>query len=187
MAAVLIQGPALEPLSLADAKLFLRVEHGDDDALIAALISAAREEVESATRRLLIRQNWRIVLDRWPASARVVSPVNPLAALTAARVLAADGTPAALALSAFTLDIASVPGVIAFERVNVAEPGRSIAGIELDVAVGYGETAATVPAPLIQAIRLLTARFYEHRDRIEGDKLPDDVARLIAPFRVVTL
>jgi hypothetical protein len=31
MAAVLIQGPAIEPLSLADAKLFLRFEHADDD------------------------------------------------------------------------------------------------------------------------------------------------------------
>jgi uncharacterized phiE125 gp8 family phage protein len=177
MAAVLIQGPAIEPLSLADAKLFLRVAHADDDDLIAALIAAAREEVERATRRLLIRQNWRIVLDRWPASARIVSPANPLAALTAARVRAADGTSAELALSAFTLDTASVPGVIAFERANVAEPGRAIAGIELDVATGYGDTAAAVPAPLIQAIRLLTARFYEHRDRIEGDKLI--VARMV--------
>jgi uncharacterized phiE125 gp8 family phage protein len=42
MAAVLIQGPAIEPLSLADAKLFLRVAHDDDDDLITALISAAR-------------------------------------------------------------------------------------------------------------------------------------------------
>jgi hypothetical protein len=30
MAAVLIQGPAIEPLSLADAKLFLRVAHADE-------------------------------------------------------------------------------------------------------------------------------------------------------------
>ncbi len=186
MAAVLIEAPAIEPVSLAEAKAFLRVEHDDDDDLIAALIAAARSEIEVATHRALIQQTWRVVLDGWPASGRIVSPVNPLASLTAARVRAADGTPADLALSAFTLGTASVPGVIAFERAHVTEPGRTIAGIELDVVVGYGETAEKIPPPLLQAIRLLLARFYEHRDRIENDKLPEAVTSLIAPFRVVT-
>ena len=119
MAAVLIEAPAIEPISLAEAKAFLRVEHDDDDDLIAALIAAARSEIEIATRRMLIQQTWRIVLDGWPASGRVVSPVNPLASLTAARVRAADDTSTDLALSAFTLDTASVPGVIAFEHAHV--------------------------------------------------------------------
>jgi len=186
MPAILLEPPASEPLSLAEAKNFLRVEHAADDALIGALIAAARGAVEAATRRVCITQTWRIALDRWPASARIVSPVNPLRALVAARVLAADGTPSALGTDAFTLNTVAVPGLIAFERANVAEPGRALAGIELDVSVGYGE-AASVPAPLVQAIRLLLARAYEQRERVADDKLPDDVARLIAPFRVLSL
>ena len=191
MPAILLEPPASEPLSLAEAKNFLRVEHAADDALIGALIAAARGAVEAATRRVCITQTWRIALDRWPKSehnrpARIVSPVNPLRALVAARVLAADGTPSALGTDAFTLNTVAVPGLIAFERANVAEPGRALAGIEFDVSVGYGE-AASVPAPLVQAIRLLLARAYEQRERVADDKLPDDVARLIAPFRVLSL
>lgn len=191
MPAILLEPPASEPISLTEAKNFLRVEHDADDALIGALIAAARGQVESATRRVLITQTWRIALDRWPKSehnrpARIVAPVTPLRALIAARVLAADGTPAALDTDAFTLNTIAAPGVIAFERANVAEPGRALAGIELDVSAGYGE-AASVPAPLVQAIRLLVARAYEHRDRVVDDKLPDDVTRLVAPYRVVML
>lgn len=186
MAAILIEPPATEPITLAEAKAFLRVEHDDDDNLVSALIVGARREVEAAIRRVLITQTWRIVLDRWPSSARIVSPVNPLASLVAARVKAADGAPAELDPASFTLDTASVPGVIAFERANVAEPGRTLAGIELDVVAGYG-TAAAVPEPLRQATQLLIARYYEHRDRIETDELPATVAALLAPYRVVSL
>jgi uncharacterized phiE125 gp8 family phage protein len=36
-----------------------------------------------------------------------------------------------------------------------APPGRASAGIEIDVVVGYGATAESVPEPLRQAIRML--------------------------------
>ena len=51
MSAILLTAPAAEPWSVADAKAFLRVEHDDDDAIIAALIAAARNHVEALTRR----------------------------------------------------------------------------------------------------------------------------------------
>jgi uncharacterized phiE125 gp8 family phage protein len=186
MPAILLAPPVSEPLPLADAKQYLRVEHADDDALIAALIVAARQAVERATRRVLVTQTWRIVLDRWPASGRIVAPVNPLSTLEAARVFVVDGTPVPVDPAAFTLNTAAVPGVIAFERGAVAEPGRALAGIELDVTAGHG-AAADVPAPLVQAVRLLLARGYEHRDRVPGDALPEAVARLVAPFRVLSI
>ena len=36
---IILVPPASEPLSLAEAKALLRVDHGDDDAVIAALIA----------------------------------------------------------------------------------------------------------------------------------------------------
>ena len=63
-------------------------------------------------------------------------------------------------------------------------------GIELDVKVGFGETASDVPEPLRQAIRLLTAHWYENRGAVAseaGAPLPRDAAALIATYRVPTL
>ncbi len=39
----------MDPISLADAKLFLRVDISDDDALITSLITVAREYCETFT------------------------------------------------------------------------------------------------------------------------------------------
>src|SRR5690606_41674526 len=106
MPAILITPPAAEPLSLEDAKNFLRVEHETDDELIAALIAAARGEIELATRRVLLTQTWRIVLHRWPAPRRIVSPVNPLRTLAAVRVFDAEGGSIEASLAGAVLDTA---------------------------------------------------------------------------------
>ncbi len=45
--------PLVEPVTIADAKSFARIEYPDDDGMIAGLISAAREYVETATARTI--------------------------------------------------------------------------------------------------------------------------------------
>jgi len=177
--------PADEPVSLAESKHWLRVEHDADDALIGSLIVGARREIELATRRVLVTQTWRIVLNCWPRAGRIVSPVNPLQGVEAVRVFDESGMPSALDLEGFVLNTASLPGVIALMPADVMQPGRVLAGIELDVMAGHGG-AEDVPGPLVQALRLLLAHRYEHR----GDAfaaIPADVERLIAPFRILSI
>jgi uncharacterized phiE125 gp8 family phage protein len=186
MAAILIEPPASEPLSLVEAKNYLRIQHDADDALIAAMISAARMQAESRTRRALITQRWRIVLDRWPAPGTIKSPVSPLREVVAARVRDETGELQALDTDIFIANTASLPGLIAFDEARVIHPAQDRAGIEIDVETGYG-AAADVPAPLVQAIRLLLARAYEYRGQSERNDMPDGIAELLAPYRVVSL
>ena len=86
MAAILLTPPEAEPLSVTDAKAYLRVETGDDDVLIASLIAAARSHVEALSRGVLLTQTWRLVLDGWPPDGRIKPKLAPLNAVTAARV-----------------------------------------------------------------------------------------------------
>ena len=187
MAAILIEPPAGETLSLADAKNYLRVQHDADDALIASMISAARMQVESRTRRALITQTWRMVLDRWPSSGTIASPVSPLREVIAARVRDEAGEPQELDADIFISNTASSPGLVAFDAGRVIHPVQDVAGIEIDIEAGYG-AAGDVPAPLVQAIRLLLARAYEYRGQGErDDAMPEGLAGLLAPYRVVSL
>jgi len=67
MPAQLVTAPAAEPVTLEEAKLNLRVDIDDDDALIASLIVAARVDAETITRRALVTQQWKMVGDRFPS------------------------------------------------------------------------------------------------------------------------
>ncbi len=187
MAAILLSPPASEPVSLAEAKNYLRVDHAADDALISSMISAARIQVESRTRRALMTQTWRIVLDRWPNPASIVSPVSPLREVIAVRVRGESGEAQEIEPDIFIPNTASSPGQILFDAGRVTHPMQEAAGIEIDIEAGYGD-AADVPAPLVQAIRLLLARAYEYRERSDkGDAMPEGIRELLAPYRVVLL
>lgn len=64
-----LMAPTFEPVTLAEAKAHLRVDFPDDDALIGALITAARERAEMITRRAIPLQQWQIALDNFPSPA----------------------------------------------------------------------------------------------------------------------
>jgi uncharacterized phiE125 gp8 family phage protein len=186
MSSILLTAPAIEPISLAEAKAFLRVEHDDDDDVIAALIAGARIYVEAQTRRALVIQSWRLVRDTWPQSGRIEVRPAPLQSLDAVRVHDGQGDPIEVDVEGFVLDTAG--SALIFAPWTMPQPARTAAGIELDVTVGYGDAAIDVPEPLRQAIRLLTAHWYENRG-VSGAEamLPATVAALIAPYRVVSL
>lgn len=190
MPSILLSGPAAEPITLAEAKQFIRVEHDDDDDVIAALIAGARIHVEARTRRALMTQSWRLTRDLWPESGRLALLPVPLVSLDAVRVYRYDGSTLALDVAGFALDKAAAPAVLAFARGAPAAPERPAGGIEIDITCGYGD-AADVPEPLRQAVRLLVAHWYENRGIVaaggEVAVLPATVAALIAPYRVLAL
>jgi uncharacterized phiE125 gp8 family phage protein len=86
----LLTAPAIEPLSLAEAKAFLRVETSD---VTGALVAGSRIHVEAQTRRALITQSWRISADSWPDDGRLtilayLPPIHPCRRLRIVAVLA---------------------------------------------------------------------------------------------------
>lgn len=68
MRLVPITPPAVEPVSLAEAKLHARIEYPDDDALVGSLITAARRYCETCLRSALVTQTWKLMLDSFPSA-----------------------------------------------------------------------------------------------------------------------
>jgi uncharacterized phiE125 gp8 family phage protein len=182
MNAIALTGPAVEPVGLDEMRAFLRLDDAAQDDLVGSLTKAARHCVEAASGRVLIAQKWRLALDRWPEDRVVSLPLSPLIAIEAIRVFNAAGVAETLAPALYGVDaVADSPRVLIDEIAPA--PKRPLHGIELDLSVGYGSTADAVPAPLRQAVRMLAARWFEHRGDEPNVQLPSDLLAVIAPFR----
>ncbi|MEN6538697.1 MAG: head-tail connector protein [Mizugakiibacter sp.] len=110
MAYTLITAPSSEPVSLAEAKLHLRVDGSDDDARITAFISAARHLAEQKTGRAFAPQTWEIVLDAFPEAFTLYNA--PITAVTSLKYIDEAGIEQTLAAESYQLDKDSLPGYV---------------------------------------------------------------------------
>ena len=177
--------PAVEPVSLAEAKEHLRVGHESEDELIAGLIRTARQEVERATGTALISQSWRLVLDDWPGEDTVLLRRDPVREILSITIFDADGAGSVLAPGHYQLDGFSAPARL-FLRKRPA-PGLELNGIEIDFLAGFGEAGTDVPDLLKRAILMLAAHWYEFRGVYGAGSqpvsFPGEYQRLIGGWR----
>ena len=165
--------------------------HDSEDALIASLVKAAREELEQATGLALISQGWRLYLDCWPATQTVLIHKAPVIVADRRHDIYDDaGAPSSPPLSGFVLDRFSRPARIAVPDA-IAAPGKKLNGIEIDFTAGFGATGVDVPDGLKRAIMLLAAHWYEFRgaetfDR-ESAAWPPSFERFVSRYRRVGL
>src|SRR5262245_26780663 len=109
MALVLTSAPALEPVTLAEAKAHLRVDGAAEDTLIASLLLTARLHVETTHGLALITQGWRLTLDRWPLTKDFALPLLPAQSIDEVRVLPATGAATVIAADDYVADTDGVP------------------------------------------------------------------------------
>ena len=186
-----LSGPSQEPLTLDEVKAYLRIDGASEDVLLQSLMLTSRLHIEAALGLALLTQSWRLSLDHWPKDGVVDLPVAPALAVSEVRVLDANGTAAVLAPETYGLDSSRRPARLVSQTGRWPLPGRKIAGIEIDLTAGFGPAASDVPEPVRQALLLLVAHWYEHRDPIEigtpATAVPHAVNRLLNPYRAVRL
>jgi uncharacterized phiE125 gp8 family phage protein len=188
MALVMTSGPAVEPVSVADAKIHLRVDGTAEDALIASLIITSRLHVEAALNLALITQSWSYFLDRWPQACEVALPLRPVQSIIAVRIWSAEDTSETVATSTYVLDGAAAPARLVWAASACPPvPTRRVNGIEIALQAGFGDGADAVPAPIRHALLLLVAHWYENREPVEigatDMEIPAMVSTLLAPWR----
>lgn len=212
---VTTQPPAVEPLTLAEAKAHLRLELADDDALVTALIQTAREACERYTGRALVERTLTLFLDAWPAAEAtlhegwregaliergrrwIALPRPPLRAVESVTLYDDADQGAAWPADGYFVDTASEPGRLVV-RSGVALPGgtRAANGIEILYRAGYppddsgspSDPRAGIPQALRDGMKRLVAQLYEARgETAEQASGPSGAEALWAPFRVLRL
>ena len=107
----LITAPAVEPVTLLEAKLHLRVDHADDDTLITSLIKTARQQAEHRTGRRYGVQTWERAYDAFPAWALLL-PDPPVTAIVSIKYDNANAIEQTLDPAAYRLRPHSEPAAV---------------------------------------------------------------------------
>lgn len=167
MASVVVTAPAEEPVTTAEAKAYLAVDHSADDALIASLITAARQEAEAQAARSFVTQTRDLVLQAWPCDGVIRLEHPPVQSVTSITYYDEDNAAATMPSADYYTVLDTLPPVVALAK-NADWPDatlRDVAPIRVRYVAGYG-AAAAAPARYKTLILALVAIAYENRDGI---------------------
>lgn len=204
----LVTPPSGEPLTLAEAKLHLKVDTTADDTLITALITAARQFAEQKTRRSLLTQVWRYTADAFPNGFGIASPTpwgrefsipdaaiclekGPVSAINSITYLDMAGLTQTMASTDYTADLSGPLARITpvFGKIWPI-PMPQIGSVAVNFTAGYG-TASDVPSGLKQWMLMRIGAMYENREEIVvGQRLTSVdlpfVDSLLEPYAIVS-
>ena len=172
----LITAPASEPLSVAEAKLFLRIEHSADDALITRAIAAAREAAEHYVRAALLPQTWEYTVAN-PYRREVRLPFGPAQSITS--ITATDDTGAASTLATTQYALSVDGSMVMFTTTP------SAARLAIRYSASMAANAANLPALIKQGMLHHIAAMLEQRGGTVP--LPMQSIACYMPYRKVAL
>ncbi len=181
--------PAVEPVTLAEAKAHLRVDVSDDDAYIGTLITAAREWCEQYLDRTLVDTQWVMRFDAFPPDGThdIELPRPPMVSTGTATAVALtftyeNGTTATYSTASYRVDRASTPGAVK-TLYGQTWPPHLLDDNAISVTwwAGYGASGSSVPAAIRSAVLMLVGLFYEKRMAADAGSLAE------VPFGVKSL
>lgn len=190
---------AAEPVTTAEAKTQVVVDHSNDDTYIDTLVKSARMWCEHYTRRAFIDQTWVLSLDQFPSGSSVgepnsdiLLPVNPISSITTFAYTDTAGAGQTLAVTTgYQLDDQAEPGRLTVPVAGSwpATQAGKVNAVQITYVAGYGSSASDVPEPIKHAIKLLTGHWYENREAVMDGSMGDEVAfavhALLDPFRMI--
>jgi uncharacterized phiE125 gp8 family phage protein len=171
--------PGESPVSLSEARGWLRMGTVIDDAVVMQLLRAATSVCEAYVGQWLVRRSATEVLALSGGTLRLT--VRPVVAVEAVRLVAADGGETALAADAYHLSAAPDGS----GRLAIETPGPA-ARVRVTYRAGIADDGAGVPEAIRQGIVRMTQHLYDARDG-KDPAPPVVIAALWQPWRVLSL
>lgn len=169
----LVTPPQYEPLTLAEAKLFLRVDGSEEDSLIIHLITSAREKAEGWLRKSILTQDWQ--LQQAFTGCAVKLPLGPVQSILSVQVSCLG--------QVTTLDSDRYEYTPESAELAV-DAGVGADRITVQYRTGYAEVSR-VPGPIKQALLHAIAHDYHHRE--DAGDFPAEAKRMLADYREIRL
>ncbi|MGL6349727.1 MAG: head-tail connector protein [Aeromonas sp.] len=186
----LVTPPASEPVSLDQAKLFMRIDGSAEDSLIALLIASARRAVENYIMRSVMPQTWKLQLDAFQYSdpdpigyhiaarttfneSEIELPRGPVVSITSLRTFNTANAASTVSAASYALIDSRV---VLNDGFTWPTGLRDEGAVEVTYVAGY----TNVPEDIKQAIMMYALAMYENRTCSE---MPAAVKGLLAPYR----
>ena len=183
-----IASPA-EPVTLAEAKHYLRVTSSADDNYINQIIGASRESIEISTSRAIVTQTIDFGFKSFPQSYRQFRlPVGGVGQTITHIKYKADGVSVTLDSTMYSLhdNAEGVTNVIFNDKFEYPTLDADYE-TPVEVKVSY-DPAGVYKLGIVQAVYLMIANFYEMRVPISLGaapfKVPLGIEHLISQYRV---
>lgn len=177
-----------EPVTRAEAKAHLKVDHTADDTLIDNLIVAARDLIEEYTSRGLFTQTWKLMLDDWPEELWLPR-AGVLQSITSVKYYNTSGTLTTLATTVYDNDTTAEPARIVRkpDQSWPALQGDRRGRIEVIYVVGWSAVSG-IPQAIKQAALLIIGHWYLHREAVNVSNIvnvmPFAADALLSPYRI---
>lgn len=177
------------PVSLAEAKEHLRVDHDADDALIVSLTRAAVEYAQNYTKRQFVQATFDYTLDAFPSGSALCLPRSPLVSVTSVSYIDTDGASQTFTTDDWTAKTDTIRGTVQLDYSKSWPNLRGdVDGVTVRFIAGYADIAS-VPEAAKAAVKLMVGHWYEHRESVvvgtTASQLPLAVDALLDTLRIL--
>ncbi|MEO6433413.1 MAG: hypothetical protein ABIO29_05500 [Sphingomicrobium sp.] len=172
-------GMAQPAASLSEAQAFVRIETGEEEALLAAMVRSASAICEAFLNQVLVARDFSVDL---PASGDWTRlPLTPVKSITGVAAISTDGSSSAVMSTGYAVDIdAHGDGWIKLHA------GTGTTRVAVSGRAGMAEDCNGVPEPIRHGILRLAAHLFASRDD-DGGQPPAAVTALWRPYRRMRL
>lgn len=168
-------GAALPAVTMSEAQAFVRIETGEEEALLAGMVRSASALCEAFLNQVVIVRDYAVEVEAGERWTRL--PLTPVRSIVAVEGVKADGTSVVLDPAAYAIDVdAQGDGWIRVER----DPG--VRRLRVSGSAGMASDSNAVPEPIRHGVLRLVAHLFAARDD-SGGEVPAAVTALWRPYR----